>query len=119
MHTHTNQISCSSIFPNPLTDSQSSAIVEKYKDRFLSCIDAHAIVSRLSIEEVIPDTVSYKIENSAPSVANEVLYLHLQSHSSQETLRKLCDVMSNMRGYPNMNKLGRAMKEDITVVGTF
>ena len=39
----------------------SVTIIEKYKDRFLLYIDARAIVTRLEIEEVIPDTVSHKI----------------------------------------------------------
>ena len=94
----------------------SATIIEKYKDRFLSYIDARAIVTRLEIDEVIPDTVSHKIQQSAPSVANEVLFLHLRSHSSLETLHKLCDVMIGMSGYPKMNKLGRLMKDDLTTV---
>ena len=99
-------------FPDP----QCGAIIEKYKDRLLSYIDARAIVTRLEIEEVIPDTVSHKIQQSAPSVANEVLFLHLRSHSSPETLHKLCDVMIGMSGYPKMNKLGRLMKDNLTAV---
>ena len=68
------------------------------------------------MEEVIPDTVSYKIQNSAPSVANEVLFLHLRSHSSPGTLHKLCDVMISMIGYAKMKNLGRAMKDNLTSV---
>ena len=67
--------------------------------------------------EAIPDTVSHEIQQSAPSVANEVLFLHLRSHSSPETLHKLCDVMTSMSGYPNMNKLGSTMKKDLHSVG--
>ena len=69
--------------------------------------------------EAIPDTVSHEIQQSAPSVANEVLFLHLRSHSSPETLHKLCDVMTSMSGYPNMNKLGSTMKKDLPSVGCF
>ena len=98
--------------PNP----QCGAIIEKYKDRFLSYIDARAIVTRLYIEKVIPDTVSHKIQQSAPSEANEVLFLHLRSHSSLGTLHKLCDVMISTSGYPMMNELGRYMKDNLTTV---
>ena len=99
-------------FPDP----QSGAIIEKYKDRFLACIDARAIARKLEIAEVIPNRVSFKIENSAPDDANELLFLHLRSHSSPETLHKLCDVMISMRGYQKMNKLGKLMKDDLTTV---
>ena len=91
-------------------------IIEKYKDRFLAYIDACAIARKLEIEKVIPDTVSHEIQQSAPSVANEVLFLHLRSHSSPETLHKLCDVMMSTSGYPKMNKLGRSMKDALATV---
>ena len=99
-------------FPDP----QCGAIIETYKDGFLSCIDARAIARKLEIEKVIPDTVSHKIQQSAPSIGNEVLFLHIQCHSSPETLHKLCDVMISMSGYPKMNKLGKLMKDNLTTV---
>ena len=101
--------------PNP----QCGASTENYKDICLSCIDASAIVTRLEIEKVIPDTVSHKIQQSAPSVANEVLFLHLRSYSSLETLHKLFDVMISTSGYPMMNELGRYMKDNLTTVSCF
>ena len=104
------------LFLESSPDPQCNAIIEKYKDRFLACIDARAIAKKLEIKEVIPNRLSFKIENSAPENANGLLFLHLQSHSSLETLHKLCDVMINMRGYPNMNKLGRSMKVALTTV---
>ena len=98
-------------------DSQPGDIVEKYKDKFLSYVDARAIARKLEIENVIPMNVSHKIENSGPSVANEVLFLHLRSHSSPQTLHKLCDVMTSKNGYPGMRELGRTMKKDLPSVG--
>ena len=95
---------------------QCGAIIEEYKDRFLACVDARAIAKKLEIKEVIPNRLSFKIENSAPEDANHLLFLHLRSHSSLETLHKLCDVMISMSGYPNMNKLGRSMKDALTTV---
>ena len=88
-----------------------------YKIRFLSYVNARAIAWKLEIKNAIPDTVYNTIEYSAPTVANEILFLHLRSHSSAETLHKLCDVMTSMSGYPNMNDLGRSMKNDLTSVG--
>ena len=79
-------------------------------------IDARAIARRLEIKEVIPSRVSFRIENSAPVDANDLLFLHLRSHSSLESLHKLCDVMIGMSGYPNMNELGRSMKVALTTV---
>ena len=85
-------------------------------DRFLGCIDARAIARKLEIGKVIPNSLSFKIANNAPEDANDLLFLHLRSHSSLETLHKLCDVMIGMSGYPKMNKLGRLMKDDLTTV---
>ena len=106
-----------SLFLESSPDPQCGAIIEKYKDRFLSCIDARAIVTRLEIKEVIPNRLSFKIENSAPEDANDLLFLHLRSHSSLETLHNLCDVMISMSGYPKMNELGRSMKDALATVG--
>ena len=99
------------------SDLQCGAIIEKYKDRFLSHIDAHAIARKLEIKNVIPNRVSYEIKNSATEDANDLLFLHLQSNASLETLHKLCDVMTSTSGYPNMNKLGSTMKKDLPLVG--
>ena len=71
---------------------------------------------KMEIKEVIPKRLSFKIENGAPEDANNLLFLHLQSHSSLETLHKLCDMMISMSGYPNMNELGRSMKDALTTV---
>ena len=60
--------------------------------------------------------MSFRIENSAPVDANDLLFLHLRSHSSLESLHKLCDVMIGMSGYPNMNELGRLMEDDLNTV---
>ena len=109
-------ISVISLFLESSPDPQCGAIIEKYKDRFLSYIDACAIAKKLEIEKVIPKRLSFKIENSAPEDANDLLFLHLQSHSSLETLHKLCDVMISMSGYPNMNEVGRSMKDALTTV---
>ena len=106
-----------SLFLESTPDPQCGAIIEKYKDRFLACIDARAIARRLEMKEVIPNRLSFRIENSAPEDANDLLFLHLQSHSSLVNLHKLCDVMTSMSGYPNMNKLGSTMKEDLPSVG--
>ena len=103
-------------FPESSPDPQCGAIIKKYKDRFLVCIDARAIARKLEIAEVIPNRVSFKIENSAPDDANNLLFLHLRSHSSPKTLHKLCDVMISESGYPKMNELGRFMKDDLTTV---
>ena len=99
-------------------NSQCGAIIEKYKDRFLACIDARAIARKLEIEEVIPNRVYFKIENSAPDDANNLLFLHLRYHSSLETLHKLCGVMISMSlsGYPKMIGLGRFMKDNLPTV---
>ena len=107
---------CTYISPFTVADSQPGDIVEKYKNQF-SHVAAHAIVRKLEIKNVIPNRVSNEIESSAPEDASDISFLHLRSHSSPETLHKLCDVMINMGGYPNMNKLGRTMKEDLPSVG--
>ena len=101
----------------PDLDSQCGDFLEKYKNRLLANIDARAIAQKLVVEEVIPDSVYNTIDNSALAEANGILFVHLQTNPSPETLHKLCDVMSSMNGYNDMMNLGRNMKECLFSVG--
>ena len=87
--------------------------MEKYKDEFLEFVDSCAIAIRLSVEGVIPSDLFYRLENVDSTVGTRLLYLHLRSHADRDSLLKLCNVMINLTGYPNMSSLGRDMKRDL------
>ena len=87
--------------------------MEKYKDRFLQFVDSRAIAIRLSTAGVIPPGLSRQLENMDSTDGNHHLFLHLRSHVDRDSLLKLCNVMINLSGYPNMSNLGRDMKRDL------
>ena len=87
--------------------------MEKYKDRFLQFVDSRAIVFRLSTAGVIPPGLSCQLKSMNSIDGNHNLFLHLQSHADRDSLLKLCNVMINLTGYPNMSSLGQDMKRDL------
>ena len=93
-------------------DFQSKPFMEKYKDKFLEVVDARAIRMKLQIDGVIPEGLSYKMDNTSNNEATEQLYVHLHSHATSNVIHKLCDAMTSKSGYPKMIKLGQKMKSD-------
>ena len=87
--------------------------MEKYKDRFLEFVDSCAIAIRLSTAGVIPPGLSRQLQNMDSTDGNHHLFLHLRSHADRDSLLKLCNVIINLTGYPNMSSLGRDMKRDL------
>ena len=87
--------------------------MEKYKNRFLQCVDSRAIVLGLFLEGVIPQSLSHQLQNVDSTTGTQLLFLHLQEQANKQSLLKLCDVMINMAGYPYMSSLGRDMKRDL------
>ena len=87
--------------------------MEKYKDRFLQLVDSRAIALRLLMEGIIPPYLSHQLQNVDSTTGAQLLFLHLQEQANKESLLKLCNVMINLTGYPNMSSLGRDMKRDL------
>ena len=87
--------------------------MDKYKHRFLQCVDSHAIVFRLLMEGIIPPYLSHQLQNVDSTTGTQLLFIHLQDQANKESLLQLCDVMLNMAGYHNMSSLGRDMKRDL------
>ena len=86
--------------------------MDKYKERFLKVVAAKDIAGRLEIDSIIPSRLHHDIKQANPDEARELLYRHLCQHGAPSTIRPLCDIMANESGYPNMNSLGKDMKED-------
>ena len=87
--------------------------MEKYKDRFVQSVDSRAIIYRLLMEGIIPPYLSHQLENVDSTTGTQLLFLHLRSHADRDSLLKLCNVMIDLTGYPNMSSLGRDMKRDL------
>lgn len=92
------------------------AFMNKFSERFLRDVDSRVISSRLEIKKVISEDVAFLIKGCSRSKGNEELFLHLQKHADQESIRKLCHVMMNKDGYPNMILLGQDMSKDMDLL---
>ena len=91
----------------------SKQFMDSFKERFLRVVAAKAIAEKLKTEDVISEPVYRHIVNqqTTDDDANLKLFEHLHQHGAPSTIRSLCDIMIQERGYPNMNTLGRAMSE--------
>ena len=91
----------------------SRQFMDRFKKRFLEVVAAKDIAEKLKTEGIIPESVYRHILNqqTTDDDANLKLFRHLHQHGAPSTIRSLCDIMIQERGYPNMNTLGRAMSE--------
>ena len=91
----------------------SGQFMDSYKEIFFRVVAAKDIAEKLRTQVVIPESVYRHILNqqTTDDDANLKLFRHLHQHGAPSTIRSLCDIMIQERGYPNMNTLGRAMSE--------
>ena len=76
-------------------------------------VNAKLHLRKLIRKGVITDTIKGEIENSSDDDAREVLFAHLKHNTDVDTLKKYLRVAIAARGYPNMQSLGRKMKEEL------
>ena len=95
----------------PVYDS--GQFMDNFKGEFLRVVAAKDIAEKLKTQGIIPESVYRHILNQqmTDDDANLKLFEHLYQHGAPSTIRSLCDIMIQERGYPNMNALGRAMSE--------
>ena len=94
----------------------SKYFMNKYMDaESLEVVEAEEIASRLEVSQTcpLPSRVCNSIRraNSEEDAARE-LFKHFQKQGTPDTIRSLCDVMTELRGYANMKRLGEKMKND-------
>ena len=89
-------------------------LLEKYRELFISDMDAKEIALTLKQIGVIPEGIATDIANArSKKAANEVLYGHLFSQASEDGLKRLFEVCSEEKGYSKMNAFGKDMLEEL------
>ena len=88
--------------------------LEKHETEFFSVINAKLSLRRLKRLRVVTEDVMSLI-NAATNEedAQEILYEHLTRHADVDTLMRYCEVAIGAEGYPNMQSLGKKMKEEL------
>ena len=80
-------------------------------------MDAKYNVLRLKRKEVIPPSVERDIRENTYEEAKELLYDHLLKHATEDSLREWCEWALAAQGYPNMQELGKKMKDELAWLG--
>ena len=90
-----------------------SELLKKHETEFFTVIDPRLSLFRLIRKGVITENVKSSIDTSNTKDAQEILYHHLTHHANVDTLMEYCKVAIDADGLPNMQALGRKMKEEL------
>ena len=86
-------------------------ILLNFRERFIWCVDANAIVYVLQGANIISNDDLTEIKNNSDTKQqNEILHRCLTRSCDEEALMEVCDMMIAVRGNRKMNSLGRDMK---------
>ena len=89
-------------------------ILDNFRDLFIACVDANALVYGLEHANIIADGDLKKIErNPDARQQNEILHRCLKRSCDEEALMEVCDMMIAVRGNRKMNSLGKDMKHQL------
>ena len=99
---------------NAAPPSSVTQFLKKHESEFFSVVNARFSLRRLKRLGVITQDVMSHIDAATNDEdAQEILYEHLMDHANVDTLMKYCEVIIAADGYPNMQSLGRKMKEEL------
>ena len=94
-----------------------SEFFKAYENEFLKVVNPKQSLLKLKHEGVIPNKVRTDIEGAEEEDGKYILLEHLQKYATVATLRVYCDVAMAAKGYPDMQALGKKMKEALPPEG--
>ena len=86
-----------------------SQFLKTYEDEFFDVVSAKFSLLKLKRKGVISADVKADIQDANDDDAKEILYSHLESSATVNTLREYCNVATAAEGLPRMQKLGQKM----------
>ena len=96
-----------------------SHVLEKYEEEFFNVVDAKYNLHRLKRKMVIDGGLMAKIESTNDETAKELLFEHLKFNANVVTLREYCKMVIAAKTFPNMQKLGTQMLNELPPEGLF
>ena len=89
-------------------------VLEFFREMFISEVTSKDIVHDLQHKDIIPDGVLTAVtrENGA-ALQNRILYAHLESTCTWESLMTLCETIIAVPGNPRMKRFGENMKSKL------
>ena len=89
-------------------------VLKHFRDRFITEVEAGAIIMELLDKDIIPDGVQEKIaKTDSPKQQNEILHARLMKTCTIDALRTVCEIIMKVRGNPKMKALGEAMTKSL------
>ena len=99
---------------NAATPLSVAEFLRKHETEFFSVVNPRLSLLRLKRKGVISEDVRSHINSATYEVdAQEILFAHLMHHANVDALMSYCEVAIGAEGYPNMQSLGRKMKEEL------
>ena len=107
------------LFDAAAAQSLKCRVLKEYEEHFIEVVEVKEIVLRLHRRNVIPQSVMNRITRSdSDKEAQEILFDHLKQHGNVDSLKAFCEEAISADGYPNMQSLGREMKDMLRREGT-
>ena len=98
---------------NAATPFSISEFLKKHETEFFKVVNPKLSLLRLIRKGVITEDVKSSIDACNTEDGQEILFGHLMRHADVDSLMKYCEVAIAADGYPNMQALGRKMKEEL------
>ena len=89
-------------------------VLKEYRDRFISELDANAVVNELLYKGLIPAGVHKQLtETHCLKQQNELLHACLMRTCTNEALMRICNIITSVQGNPKMSALGEDMQRKL------
>ena len=87
-------------------------VLDDFRQRFITDVDADAIIYELKHQNIITDGDLTRIKNIDSMIQkNQHLHMCLKVKCTEEALLKVCGILIDYEGNAKMNALGQEMKQ--------
>ena len=89
-------------------------LLRKYQSKFISVVDAHAIVDELCEEKIIDEDLAERVrKETTKDAASSMIYQHLVRQADGGHLDRVCTLMMAKESFPRMRKWAEKMRSEL------
>ena len=92
-------------------------MLKKHEDKFFEVVNAKLNLHFLKRKNVIMEDLKTQIESSNSTNAKKILFEHLTCNADVAALRVYCEMAKTADGFPNMQKHGKKVLNDLLPEG--
>ncbi len=86
-------------------------VLDMFRDQFIQVMDSNAVVLDLLHHDIITEGDKRRITMTTNRTEqNKFLHKYLRENCTEDAFCLVCDIISDVQGYPKMSALGTAMK---------